>query len=82
MGLWGSGGHPTEGVTCMTLFSGDGWRRSTRCESFDCVEVTADGARVLVRATAAGPVVTYDPDAWQAFCVAVSRGELARRRGS
>jgi hypothetical protein len=64
----------------MSLVSRNGWHKSTRCESFHCVEVAADGTRILVRAAAAGPVVSYDPAAWQAFCAAVRRGALTPGR--
>ncbi|WP_239091072.1 DUF397 domain-containing protein [Asanoa iriomotensis] len=47
------------------------WRRSSHCESNQCVDVavTADG--VLVRGNQRGPVLHFPPEAWRALCVAL-----------
>ena len=54
------------------------WRRSSHCESNQCVDVavTADG--VLVRGNQCGPVLHFPPEAWRALCVAL-RADLVRR---
>ena len=62
----------------MVLHTDGRFRKSSRCESFECVEVAAGGGQVLVRADADGPVLRYPPAAWQAFCAAVKAGDYAR----
>jgi hypothetical protein len=66
----------------MVLHPDGRWRKSSRCESFECVEVAAGGGQVLVRAAADGPVLRYPTAAWQAFCAAVKAGDCegARQR--
>jgi len=61
----------------MALHPDGRWRKSSRCESFQCVEVAAGGGQVLVRAAADGPVLRYPTAAWQAFCAAVKAGGYA-----
>jgi hypothetical protein len=45
------------------------FRRSSRCQHADCVLVgaTADAVHVRDSKDATGPVLTFTPDAWQAF---------------
>jgi Domain of unknown function (DUF397) len=62
----------------MVLHPDGRWRKSSRCESFECVEVAAaGGGQVLVRAAVDGPVLRYPAAAWQAFCAAVKAGDYA-----
>ncbi len=61
----------------MVLHPDGRWHKSSRCESFECVEVAAGGGQVLVRADADGPVLRYPTAAWQAFCAAVKAGDYA-----
>ena len=61
----------------MALHPDGRWRKSSRGESFECVEVAAGGGQVLVRADAEGPVLRYPTAAWQAFCAAVKAGDYA-----
>jgi hypothetical protein len=64
----------------MVLHPDGRWRKSSRCESFECVEVAAGGGQVLVRAAADGPVLRYPTAAWQAFCAAVKAGDCGGAR--
>ena len=64
----------------MTLRTDGGWHRSSRCESFACVEAARDGAHVRVRDARRDPVLTYRAAAWDAFCAAVRDGRLTARR--
>jgi hypothetical protein len=52
------------------------WRRSSRCESHNCVEVALVRGGVLVRDSGApdGPVVEVDGAAWRAFCTGLRAG--------
>lgn len=54
------------------------WRRSSRCESHQCVEVAFLPDRVLARdgRGADGPVLTIGERQWRAFCAAVTAGRL------
>ncbi|WP_155369886.1 DUF397 domain-containing protein [Catellatospora vulcania] len=54
------------------------WRRSSRCESGQCVEVCFDGELVLVRSSKDpdGPWLTFDADEWRAFTAGLAAGEL------
>jgi hypothetical protein len=61
----------------MGLHADGRWRRSARCESFECVEVAAGPGEVLVRAAPDGPVLTYPAAAWRAFCAALRDGRYA-----
>ncbi|WP_203710488.1 DUF397 domain-containing protein [Asanoa siamensis] len=64
------------------------WRRSSHCESNQCVDVAVTAAGVLVRGNAGGPVLRFPPEAWRALCAALkaSGGDgdrfvgVARRR--
>ncbi|MEV0734133.1 DUF397 domain-containing protein [Polymorphospora sp. NPDC050346] len=54
------------------------WRRSSRCEAHNCVEVAYRSGQVLVRNSQYpdGGVLAIDPDSWTSFCVALRTGEL------
>lgn len=61
----------------------DGWRRSSRCESHNCVEVAHRADRVQLRSSQDpdGLVVEIDPDSWMSFCAAIKAGALRGASG-
>lgn len=54
------------------------WRRSSRCEGGQCLEVAVLGDRVAVRDSADpdGVVLTFPAGQWMTFVTAVRGGEL------
>jgi hypothetical protein len=54
------------------------WRRVSRCESRECVEVAFAGNEVFVRNSRRpeGPTVTFTAEEWAVFCAGVQAGEL------
>ena len=66
----------TEVVGVMAEISTN-WRRSSRCEAHNCVEVAVLPDRVLVRSTLAPDrTVRLTPVVWQAFCRALKERRL------
>ncbi|GAB3152180.1 hypothetical protein GCM10027290_42480 [Micromonospora sonneratiae] len=56
------------------------WRKSSRCESQQCVEVARTATGMAVRDSAdPGWHITIASPAWQAFVASVRDGELGRR---
>jgi hypothetical protein len=57
---------------------GNSWRRSSRCELGNCVEVAiGDVGPVLVRDTKdIGPLLRIERGAWRSFVAAVSQSRL------
>jgi hypothetical protein len=51
------------------------WRRSSHCESNQCVDVAVTADVVLVRGTRDGPVLRFPPEAWRALCAALKNQE-------
>ncbi|MEV4536076.1 DUF397 domain-containing protein [Asanoa sp. NPDC049518] len=49
------------------------WRRSSHCESNQCVDVAVTADVVLVRGNTGGPVLRFPPEAWRALCAALKR---------
>ncbi len=66
----------------MAEFNGPAtWRRSSRCDTMNCVEVAFVGGpdRVLMRNSRQPELsLTVDTQAWRAFCTAVAAGALDR----
>lgn len=57
----------------------DAWRKSTFSSGGGCVEVADGGPVVHVRDSkdrGAGPVLSFDPDAWAAFLAGVRAGQF------
>ncbi|MEV0720617.1 DUF397 domain-containing protein [Asanoa sp. NPDC050611] len=54
------------------------WRRSSHCESNQCVDVAVTAGGVLVRGNPRGQVLRFPPEAWQALCVAL-KTDVVRR---
>ena len=56
------------------------WRRSSRCDGGQCVEVAFTGALVAMRdgKNPAGPQLSIEPHSWMAFVGAVRSGEFDR----
>jgi Domain of unknown function (DUF397) len=56
------------------------WRRSTFCNSSDCVEVAIENGVVNLRDSKSrerhAPVLRYTPAEWQAFVRGVKAGEF------
>jgi hypothetical protein len=55
------------------------WRRSSRCDTKDCVELAVGPQRdrVYLRNSRAAEVhLVVSADAWRAFCAAIAAGEL------
>jgi Domain of unknown function (DUF397) len=50
-----------------SLTEGWGWRRSSRCNGGNCVEVATQGDEILVRSSAEpeGAVLEFSHDAWR-----------------
>jgi Domain of unknown function (DUF397) len=61
----------------MALHPDGRWYKSSRCESFECVEVRGGAGFVWVRAGEDGPLLRYPAGAWRAFCAAVKDGRYA-----
>jgi hypothetical protein len=57
------------------------WRRSGRCESGTCVEIARIGESFAVRDSKdlSGPVLTFDPIAWEGFVDGVRAGDFDLR---
>jgi uncharacterized protein DUF397 len=57
------------------------WRKSTRSQDTNCVEVAYRGGEVRVRDTKnrAAALVAVTPDDWRAFVNGVKAGEFDRR---
>ena len=71
----------TEVVGVMTEISVN-WRRSSRCEAHNCVEVAGLSGRGLGRSTRAPDrIVRITPTGWRVFCRAVRAGRLTGRTG-
>jgi Domain of unknown function (DUF397) len=65
----------------MTVESTDArprWRRSTRCEGGQCLEVAVLGNRVAVRDSADpnGAILTFPAAQWAGFLHAIRAGDL------
>ena len=58
--------------------TGPVWRRPTRCEATQCVEVADEPGRVLMRDSKLeeSPVLAFDRRAWAEFVAGVKAGEL------
>lgn len=55
------------------------WKRSSRCESHQCVEVLRAERAVYMRNTGdVGSVLTFSLDAWRRFAGQLRSEELAR----
>jgi hypothetical protein len=56
------------------------WRRSSRCESHNCVEVALapDGVRIRDSASPDGPGITIGNAAWRAFCAGLKARPVRR----
>jgi uncharacterized protein DUF397 len=54
------------------------WRRSSRCESASCVEVSSVNGRVAMRDSKLdeSPVLTFDVGVWTDFTDRIRAGEL------
>lgn len=54
------------------------WRRSSRCDGGQCVEVAFTQAHALVRDSkdAPGPVLSFTPAEWDAFVAGARAGEF------
>jgi Domain of unknown function (DUF397) len=56
----------------------DGWRKSSRCEANNCVEVALGGHRAGVRNNALPyDQLSFSAPAWRSFIDAVCAGEFA-----
>ncbi|MEV4756153.1 DUF397 domain-containing protein [Micromonospora sp. NPDC049559] len=58
----------------------DSWRRSSRCESHNCVEVAfvpGSGVRVRNSSGTGEPSIEFGAAAWRAFCAGLKAGHLA-----
>jgi hypothetical protein len=57
------------------------WRRSTRCDSGDCVEVARAGETVMLRDSKVdnGHVLTFGLSEWKAFVEGVTAGDFDPR---
>jgi hypothetical protein len=55
------------------------WRRSSACNSSECVEVALTGERVLVRDSTAplGSILEFSQREWRAFVLGVRQGTFA-----
>lgn len=55
------------------------WRKSTRSQANGCVEVAIAPDQVAVRDSKdrEGPVLTFTPHEWKAFCEGVMAGEFS-----
>jgi hypothetical protein len=60
--------------------SGQLWRRSSRCNPGECVEVSASRDRVFVRDSKdrSGPVLEFTRDSWRAFLNAMRDSDGGR----
>jgi len=61
------------------LNSTESWRRSSRCDTKDCVEIAVDSGRDVVylrNSREPGVHLEFCGVAWRAFCAAVAAGEL------
>lgn len=59
--------------------TGPVWRRSSRCEATQCVEVADEAGRVLVRdgkLADGSPVLEFAPGSWAAFVAGARVGEF------
>jgi hypothetical protein len=55
------------------------WRKSSFCDSADCVEVWMDQGRVAVRDTTRPEVsLVFDPSSWQGLLRDAGAGQLTR----
>ncbi len=56
------------------------WRKSTRSQTSNCVEVTPTPATVALRDSKdrGGPVLLFDRGGWQSFLAAAKEGQLDR----
>lgn len=52
------------------------WRRSSRCNNGNCVEVAALPDRVLVRSSADGTTLSFSKEAWVSFLDDLRRGRF------
>jgi hypothetical protein len=54
------------------------WRRSSRCETGACVEVTRVHGMIAIRDSkdVDGPVLTFSPQEWAAFVAGVRNSEF------
>jgi predicted secreted Zn-dependent protease len=58
------------------------WRRSSRCDTGQCVEVAGSGSAVLMRDSKHpdGPVLVFSAEEWNAFVAGVRQGEYDLRQ--
>ncbi|MFI6129499.1 DUF397 domain-containing protein [Micromonospora sp. NPDC051141] len=58
------------------------WRKSSRSDDGNCVEVADTDERILVRDSkdSAGPMLRFAPDRWSTFTQAVRDGGTRRQR--
>ena len=64
---WRTSSYSIGNGECVEVAS---WRKSSRCNGGECVEVGQGGAVVAVRDTknaGTGPVLTFTADSWQRF---------------
>jgi Domain of unknown function (DUF397) len=60
----------------------DGWRKSSRCEANNCVEVALGDHRAGVRNnTVPDDQLSFSGPAWRSFIAAVRAGEFVVRAG-
>jgi hypothetical protein len=52
------------------------WRRSSRCEAIECVEVRLGNDRIGVRDSASGQAIEVPQPAWRAFCAGIKAGDF------
>jgi Domain of unknown function (DUF397) len=80
MVTWGGRRVPRSlgGDLSASLPDGVQWRRSSRCNGGQCVEVSAAGDKVRVRSSADpfGAMVEVGRDSWQEFLAQVREGHF------
>ncbi len=79
MGYWRKSSYSGGAGDCVEV-----WRKSSRCESELCVEVTTcncDDHTVLVRDSKDphGPILSFGLSQWKAFTDGIKNGEFDRR---
>lgn len=54
------------------------WRKSSKSSSGNCVEIRADGPRVLIRDSKdrSGPILAFDREVFEAFIAELKAGDL------
>ena len=62
----------------MSVADAGQWRRSSRCEATQCVEIAQFSEHVMLRDSAdpAGPTLTFSRVEWEGFAASVRGGEF------